>query len=244
MAIASTTKRATNWAAELDGYLLAGIGAMLLRQARIGQLPLYVHPRYSPLIVTTGVVMLLLGGFRLFQRTQAPEELQRRLPIYGLLLAPLLLGVLIPAKPAGSALIDAQQLNTVGRTYGREAAPISDDTARWNLLDWMYARYTLAPEQTDGKPVDVVGFVYRAPGQSGEHFSVVRYTLACCVADRRGVSLPVQSAGADGLRNDQWVRVTGNIVAQPGEGMAELTVVDAQVIPVEQPKEPYLYSYQ
>lgn len=231
----------TNWAAGIEGCLLVGIGAMLLRKTWDQQLTLYIHPRYTPLILATGVIMLLIGGVRLWQTSDEPQPLRGRIGMYGLLLAPLLLGVLIPAKPAGSALVDPQQLKSSGQGYRTQNALITDDSSTWTLFEWMFARYTLTPEQVADRPVDVVGFVYHAPGQAADEFYVVRYTLACCIADRSSVSLPVKSAEAAALTNDRWVRVTGTIATRPGEGPQELYVVNAKIEPVAQPKDPYLY---
>ncbi len=239
------TASTTNWAAAIEGCLLVGIGTMLLRKRWDGDLPLYIHPRYTVLIMVTGLVMLVIGAFRLWQIGSSPTATQaavhNRLGMYGLLAMPLLLGVLIPAKPAGSALVDPKQLNTARRGYTTPSALAGDDSRNWTLFEWMFARYTLKPEEVQGKPVDVIGFVYHAPEQPADQFYVVRYTLACCVADRSGVSLPVTFANAGSLVNDQWVQVTGVIESKPGNGAQDLVVANAQVTPVEQPAEPYLY---
>ena len=241
MPVNHSTRSTTNWAAGIEGCLLVGIGAMLLRKTWDDQLALYIHPRYTPLILATGVLLLLIGGVRLWQTSDQPQGLRGRIGMYGLLLAPLLLGVLIPAKPAGSALVDPALLQDSGSGYRTQNVLAGDDTSEWTLFEWMWARYTLKPEQIAGKPVDVIGFVYRDPNQAADQFHVVRYTLACCIADRSSVSLPVQLAGAASLPNDQWVHVTGTIQAEAANGPLELLVTDARVEPVSQPKEPYLY---
>ncbi|HEY0736903.1 MAG TPA: TIGR03943 family protein [Herpetosiphonaceae bacterium] len=232
-----------NWTALIDGCLLAGIGAMLLRKTLDDQLPLYIHPRYTSLVLATAVLLIVIGLFRLWQAGEQPQPLRGRLNMYGLLLAPLLLGVLIPAKPAGSALVDLQQMNNVGRGYRGVTTFVGDDSSRWTLLDWLFARYTLTTEEATGKPVDVVGFVYRDPERpaTADEFYVVRYTLACCVADRTSVSLPVQWDQAAALPNDQWVRVIGTLDVRSSDGPPEWIVTEARVEPVAQPSEPYLY---
>jgi putative membrane protein len=243
MATIRAQSLSTNWAALIEGCILAGLGAMLLRKTWDGQLPLYIHPRYSSLVLASSLLILLLGAFRLWQTGERAEALRGRIGVYALLLAPLLLGVLIPAKPAGSSLIDPRQLNNVGRGYAANGIT-EEDSAQWTLMDWLFARYTLQPEEIKGKPVDVIGFVYRDPENPqppSDEFHVVRYTLACCVADRSSVSLPVKWDAATALPNDQWVRVTGKIDLRPGDGPPELIVTEARVEPVQQPSEPYLY---
>src|SRR5690242_19563144 len=105
MAPTNASQAETNWAAGIEGCLLVGIGAMLLRKFWDGQLPLYIHPRYTVLVLATALALLLIGGFRLWQTGAARQSLGGRIGVYGLLLTPLLLGVLIPARPAGSALL-------------------------------------------------------------------------------------------------------------------------------------------
>jgi uncharacterized repeat protein (TIGR03943 family) len=132
-------------------------------------------------------------------------------------------------------------MNTFGRGYRTASVLAAGDSTTWTLLDWMFARYTLTPEEARGKPVDLVGFVYRAPDQPASEFYVARYVLSCCVADRSGVSLLVRWAGAAALHDDQWVRVTGSIELRPGADQPEFVIANAQVAQVEPPKEPYLY---
>ncbi len=236
---------ATNWRAAIEGCLLVGLGAMLLRKTWDGELALYIHPRYIGLILVTAIALLVIGAFRLWlvgsDAAVNGGQARRGNAVYALLLAPLLLGVLIPAKPAGSALVDPAQLNVARRGYTPRSALADADSAKWTLFEWMFARYTLKPEEAQGKPVDVIGFVYHGPEQAADEFYVVRYTLACCVADRSGVSLPVKFANANTLPDDTWVQVTGTIESRPGNGAQELVVINSQVTPVAQPAEPYLY---
>ena len=236
----TATPRRTNWASELDGYLLGGIGAMLLRKALSDELVLYIHPRYTPLVVVTAIILLVLAVVKIWSANMAHTSIRGRASAYALLLMPITLGVLFPSMPVGSSLVDAQQISAAGPVYGSNQTSTAD-TAQWDLLDWMYARYSSKVAVTDGKPVDVVGFVFREPGQADDVFTVVRYSMSCCVADRRGVFLPVRWEGAYTLQNDQWVNVRGTIVTQPNNGVTDFTVVQAEVQPVEQPAEPYLY---
>lgn len=241
MAAIETKGTATNWAALIEGCLVVGSGVMLLRKLREGHLPLYIHPRYTPLVAATAVVLLLIGVARLWQTGTRPEALRPRVGMYGLLLLPVLLGVLLPAKPAGSALIDPQQLNNVGQGYRGRNKLAGDDSRKWTLLDWTFARFILSTDEARGKPVDVIGFVYHAPNAPADEFYVVRYALACCVADRTGASLRVRYPNATTLSNDQWVRVTGTVDLQPSNGPPEFVVINPQVAPTAQPDEPYLY---
>lgn len=227
----------------IEGCLLVGIAAMLLRKAWDGQLQWYIHPRYTALIVVTAIVLFVIGEVRLWQTSARTDSVGRKLGAYGLLLTPFLLGIVIPAQPVGSALVDPQQFTSARRGYQTTTVAADNDTTQWSVIDWNVARMTLSAAEAQGKPVDVVGFVYRDDTQPADQFYVVRYTLSCCVADRSPAGLPVTWAGAATLTNDTWVRVQGTITAQDGADGSPPTfsVLDAAVEPVEQPKDPYVY---
>ncbi|GAC1354364.1 MAG: TIGR03943 family protein [Herpetosiphon sp.] len=237
-----TERQGTNWSAAIEGWILVGIATMLLRKLYDRQLTLYTHPRYLPLIGVTAVLVLVIGVARLWLISATWQSAGGRVSLYGLLLLPLLLGTLVPAKPAGSALIDPRQLNNLqGRPY-RGSSPLSEaDSTRWTLLDWMFARYTLKPEEATGRPADLVGFVYHVPHAAASEFNVVRYAVVCCVADRSGASLPVHWEHGAELGNDQWVRVQGTIALRNGDGLPEYVIEAATVTVVDQPAQPYLY---
>lgn len=244
-ALAPTTKSsAGNRTTLIEGCLLVGIAAMLLRKAWDGQLPLYIHPRYTALIVVTACVLFVIGEVRLWQTSRSTENAKSKLGAYGLLLTPFVLGIVIPAQPAGSALVDPQQFTTAGQGYQTQQVDAASDSTQWSVIDWNFARITLSAAEAQGKPVDVIGFVYRDATLPADQFYVVRYSLACCVADRNPAALPIIWAGADTLTNDTWVHVTGKIAAQDGidSSPPTFTVVDAQVEQVEQPNDPYLYQ--
>ena len=230
----------TNWKAGIEGCILIGIGTMLLRKTVDGQLPLYIHPRYQWLVLACALAVLLIGAARLLQVGANAERLHGNIGMYGLLLAPLLLGVLIPARPAGSALVDLRQSGG-GRGYRGTNLLAKADSSQWNLFDWMVARATLEPADVQGKPADVIGFVYRDSSTPSGEFYVVRYVLACCIADRTGASLAVEDPDGTAPPTDSWVRVVGTAAPRQQAGQAEIILEGAQVTQVEQPKEPYLY---
>jgi hypothetical protein len=64
---------------------------------------LYVHPRYTVFVTIAAVVLLVIGEMRLLQQGRGERSARRKLGVYGLLLLPLLLGMLVPAKPADTA---------------------------------------------------------------------------------------------------------------------------------------------
>jgi len=97
------TEQPASNASLVEGCLLVGIAAMVLRKALDGQLQLYVHPRYTVFVTIAAVVLLVIGEMRLLQQGRGERSARRKLGVYGLLLLPLLLGMLVPAKPADTA---------------------------------------------------------------------------------------------------------------------------------------------
>ncbi len=97
------TERPAGNATLVEGCLLVGIAAMVLRKAVDGQLQLYVHPRYTVFVTIAAIVLLVIGEIRLLQRSRSDRSARRKIGVYGLLLLPLVLGMLVPARPADTA---------------------------------------------------------------------------------------------------------------------------------------------
>jgi uncharacterized membrane protein YcgQ (UPF0703/DUF1980 family) len=61
--------------------------------------------------------------------------------------------------------------------------------------------------------------------------------VACCLADAISAQVPVVGASA-GLKQDQWVRVTGDLrLTEDGALVSAVKVVE-----IEQPENPYLWA--
>lgn len=97
------TERPVGNASLVEGCLLVGIAAMVLRKVVDGELHLYVHPRYTVFVTIAAIVLLVIGELRLLQRSRGERSARRTVGVYGLLLLPLVLGMLVPAKPADTA---------------------------------------------------------------------------------------------------------------------------------------------
>lgn len=157
---------------------------------------------------------------------------------------PLILGVLVPAKP-----LDATAVSTRGvSTQLTSAADVSDTVlftvaSERNVLDWVRAMSANPdPAALNGEEADVVGFVYRDIRFGENQFMVARFTISCCVADATAIGVVVASGEASGLEQDSWVRVQGTFHegALDGEPMAVLVAED--ITPVQPPEQPYLFQ--
>src|SRR5215216_743268 len=99
----SPPERVINPPALIETFLLGSAAAVLLTKVLRGVLIFYIHPRYTPLIIVCGALLLLIAAIRattIF--SYAPESLNGRRGHYLLLTIPLLLGTLVPAHPLGA----------------------------------------------------------------------------------------------------------------------------------------------
>jgi putative membrane protein len=235
---AQAAARPLHWSALIEAILLGSAAAMLLAKQWSGTLMYYIHPRYAPLTAACAVALLLIAAARLRAFIRAPAESPYRPGWRHLVLAiPLLLGTLIPARPLGAealsgALFDARN--------APEPAALDDDTSQWNLLQWAVA-LSVRGQELDGRPADVVGFVYHDPQRPLDGFFVVRYVVLCCTADSNGAGMAVKWPGGATLPAGGWVRVRGVLGSTTLDDQDEPALEATAVEPVPQPVNPYIY---
>ncbi len=230
--------RRPNMAALIETLLLGGLGVMLLLKADRGVLVYYIHPRYAPLVIAGALVLLLLAAVRARAIATTGEPIRGRWPGYLLLLLPLLIGLFVPARPLGADALPADTTVTSGA--GQGGIPLDGDTADWTLLQWGTA-LAVGGRDIQGAPVDVIGFVYQHPQRAFPGFTVARYAIVCCIADVKGIGVPVAwPAGVD-LPMNSWVRVRGTFGRTTIGGQETPAILATTVESVAQPAEPYLY---
>lgn len=232
--------RSTNWPAVIEAAVLAAAAAMLLLKARQGVLVYYIHPRYTGLVVVTGVALLLMAAVRLATAIHRPAESARgRSAGYVLVALPLLLGLVLPARPLAASALAGKTVDAAASVRAR--APVDSPTQQWNLLQWATA-INVRGTEVQGEAVDVIGFVYHDPQRQFDGFVVVRHVIICCAADGSGVGLPVVWQGGGTLPVDTWVRVRGTLGVATIGGRTEPAFLATTVEPVPGPANPYLYA--
>jgi putative membrane protein len=167
-------------------------------------------------------------------------------PILAIIALPLLVGLLVPAKPLGASAIGTSGVSTSysavqgsGSTTQLTVAP----TER-NVLDWVRAfNNTSNVEEFNGQPADLVGFVYRDIrfDKDTAKFMVARFTISCCVADASAIGVIVQTDNAGKLPQDSWVHVTGKFQVQDFDSQHTPILIADTVEATTQPEHPYLY---
>jgi uncharacterized repeat protein (TIGR03943 family) len=165
-------------------------------------------------------------------------------PILGVVAIPLILGLVIPAKPLGAAALSTNGLSTsysgTGNSSSTELTIAPQDR---NVLDWIRAfNGTDNLKQFEGQQADIVGFVYRDTRlDSKTQMMVARFAISCCVADASAIGLIVQTPNANSFAQDGWVRVTGQFQIQDFAGQKTPVLVAAKIENTDQPAHPYLY---
>ncbi len=250
----------SRWFPLLQAALIGATGVMLLVKVFGDTLPFYVHVRYTPLIMGTGIVLLLLAVAQVWfilRQTGGGEHGHAhehganswRSPAVLALLLPILLGLLVPSRALGTSAIDSRGfgssgsgMRTVQSVAGSEAALGIPDPSQWSMLDWVNALlYEPDNPRLQGQPIELEGFVWRRAELAEDQFIVSRFVVSCCTADGLAIGMPVVWQDASELPNDSWVRVSGTVGLSDVNGHEEAVVLANEVSPIEQPAEPYLY---
>jgi uncharacterized repeat protein (TIGR03943 family) len=247
----------------LQSLLLAGLGLFLLQKIWTGSLYWYINQRFLWLVLLAAITLLALAraivpgkGTGAAPSSDAPghdhsaghdHPHEHTKPSgWGLvfLAVPLVLGLLVPARPLGTTAIENRGINTGAplRLGGGAPSQLELAPADRNVLDWVRAfNYAKDPQTYAGEAADVIGFVYHAPGQAEDEFLVSRFAVTCCSADGTAVGLLVRWPGAAGLESNAWVRVRGLVEVGTFAGRTIPLIIADSLEGVEAPAQPYLY---
>jgi uncharacterized repeat protein (TIGR03943 family) len=160
------------------------------------------------------------------------------------MLIPLLIGVLIPAKPLDSSAVSAKGITTSSALISSQSSSqlFETESEQRNVLDWIqifYFEKDLNP--FIGQPASVVGFVYRDSSLPQGQFLVSRFIISCCAADGYAVGMIAESSGSDSLKDDTWVKVSGPVDVVSYNGHPSPLIHAETIERVSQPEQPYLY---
>jgi uncharacterized repeat protein (TIGR03943 family) len=161
-----------------------------------------------------------------------------------LLAIPVVLGIVVPARPLGSFSMDQQTTTSATSPVWQSDAGFSFDSsnATWDLHQ--LARVAASDPSLrnfDGQRTSLLGFVYRRPTTRPDQFMVSRFVVRCCTADAVATSFPVHFSGSADLQRDTWVQVDGQIHLD-GSATAPVPLIEADSVKVvPQPSQPYLY---
>lgn len=239
-----------------QALILAAIGLFLLQKIWSGTLFWYINQRYLILIFATGLGFLALAQAVLAARPKPhsheasePHEHhadhEHSYSRWGLAIIalPVLLGVLVPARPLGTAAISNKGLNTnAPLTVTGAATSLEIASVDRTILDWIRAyNYANDVSQFDGQQANVVGFVYHDTRLAKDEFLVGRFALNCCVADATAIGMVVKTDKAATFADNSWVRVAGAVKATEVDGKKIPLITVEEIEAVGEPEQPYLY---
>lgn len=247
----------------LQALLALALGFFILNVISSGKLYWYINARFAWLTVLGMLILFALGANMLDNlrrtRAQAVDEAPGHLHSPGhdhtehtkpsawpllLLALPLLIGLLIPARPLGSDAAASRGVAVSGALASGDISPLLLQTGpdQRTVLDWIRifnAQTDL--EQYEGETANVIGFVYRDPRLGPNQFLASRFAVTCCVADAFALGMLVEWPESAALGVDEWVQVKGplRIVEQDGR---KIPMIEAESVrQVDIPAQPYLF---
>jgi uncharacterized repeat protein (TIGR03943 family) len=243
------------WYRAFQAILLLALFFFLGSKALGNQLSWYINPRF---ITLTQVGILFLGVliYRLVRELQRAGQSHQHdehdqddhpSPVNLLIMMiPLLVGILIPARPLGSATVSAKGFTMSSPIFSSKSessrlviAPEERTIVGWVTLFY----YEKNLDQYMGEQASVIGFVYFDEALPNGQFFVSRIVLSCCAADGYAVAMIVDWPNAASLKQDTWVRVTGPVekafLADDPQAIPLIRAETVEIVP--QPDEPYLY---
>lgn len=247
-----------------QALILALLGFFLLERVWSGKILLYINQRFVILVVLAGIGLIALaqamfvdrrkggigedtGGIEPDDPRRETHELHSPSSNANLiwLLIPLAFGLLIPARALGTSTLanrgiqmtaPFQVQNSVG-TVALEM-PAGNRT----VLDWIRAFHSAGdPLTLVNESADVTGFIYHDPRLKADQFLLGRYAVTCCIADATAIGITINWANSAALENNSWVRVQGEIQVGQLEGQKVPVIQADQVIPIQEPDQPYLF---
>lgn len=241
----------------IQALLLLGLFLFLMSKVINNQLLWYINLRFVTLTYI-GIIFLAILAQRLFSEVRLSRQRQgvgehdhdrdhdhAPSPMnLWIMLIPLLIGILIPAKPLDSSAVSAKGLTTSSALISTDSSSrlLETESEQRNILDWVKLFYFEADlNPFIGQQASVVGFVYHSEDLPQGQFLVSRFILSCCAADGYAVGMIVESSEAESFEQDTWVKVTGPVdVVSFNERSSPLIRAETiEVVP--QPEQPYLY---
>jgi putative membrane protein len=230
--------------------LLLLLALFVYRQLSSGAIHYYINRRFVWLIwLALWVLGILIAGDRIVRRLHVesgPEHDHG--PTWraaGLLLVPLVLGLLVPPQPLGTAALAHRDLNLalqVALVAPSDAIHYATEQRDFDLLDWLLLFQQEGEAAISGQAAELTGFVYRRSNLAPDTWLLNRYVISCCAADAIPVGIAVRAPGSVAPSNDQWVRVVGRFSVEVQDGQLSPILLADAVTPVDQPEHPYLYG--
>ena len=238
-----------------QAFILLAIASFLEVKLITGKLDLYINIRFAPLTVFA-IIALVLMSYSLMRYSKEESEHEEdedhhhehshSISVYGLLflLIPVLIGILIPARPLDAAAATTRGVNVSAPIVSSAAQAQSFESVadQRNVLDWIRI-FNSGTDVTPyiGQTADVIGFVFRDGRLTENQFLVSRFVITCCAADGLAIGMVVNWDQTSTLTENTWVRVKGAVEPYQLEGQPVPLIQADSVEVVQEPEQPYLF---
>lgn len=239
-----------------QGLLLFGLFIFFMFKAINGQLTWYINSRFVPLTII-GMIFLGILAQTVFTEIRRSRQHEMEHPEHHhehdhapssinlwVMLVPLLIGVLIPARPLDSSAFSTKGFNTSAPLVSSEssASIFETESQERNILQWLKL-FNYQDDITEfvGQEASVVGFVYFDEKLESDQFFISRFVVSCCAADGFAIAMPVRWEKSAELQQDAWVVVKGTIEAFEIEGVRTPMIVATSIEATDIPSQPYLF---
>jgi putative membrane protein len=239
LSVKNLNSKSKNFYSWLDLLAIFTWSALLIKYSIGGQLQLLIHPSYFWLVSLTGVILLCVSIFKVYEilkfkdRTaesrnaigyangqNSLEHINLFPPGWssGLLIATAILGFLISPN-----VLNSQTALQRGMTESLPLTRSQPQSFRTNtnpedrsLLDWIRTINAYPePDAYIGQTAKVTGFVIHSPNLPDNYLLIGRFVITCCAIDAYPVGIPVKIIDSrDAYPQDTWLEVEGKMIAE------------------------------
>ena len=239
-----------------QGLLLFGLCLFFAFKAVAGQLTWYINVRFVPLTIF-GMIFLAILSNTVFNEIRRSRKHEMEHPDHRhehehapstvnlwVMLIPLAIGLLIPARPLDSSAFSTKGFNTSAPLVSSDSSALIFETESQerNILQWLKL-FSYQDDITEfvGQEASVVGFVYFDENLEADQFFVSRFVVSCCAADGFAIAMPVRWDKSPELKQDTWIVVRGVIEAIDLDGRRAPMIAAESVETTDVPAQPYLF---
>ncbi|MGH2730454.1 MAG: TIGR03943 family putative permease subunit [Actinomycetota bacterium] len=202
-----------------------------------GRSALFVGPRTAWVVPAGAVILTVAAVGRLVSARVDHIDAVRRTEVSTaiLLLLPVAVTLALPPTALGSFAATRRSSFAGGELAPSVKEILNGDLTFQTVGGARSPEARAALRERTGEPLTLEGFVTHLDDAPADGFTLSRFVITCCVADALAVHVPVE--GDDSmLEDDDWVRVSGTLMAHHGPVVLH---ADA-VVPIERPDHPYL----
>jgi uncharacterized repeat protein (TIGR03943 family) len=222
---------------ESMALVLLGFGLLFLHFS--DRLKFFILPFYDPFVVTSGLVLILLGVLSWKSRHNGKVP---KFSIVGVLFLSLIM-FFVPPRPLSERSAQARGSSSETAILKVEIPRFGVSPENRSIIDWTQMfNFDPDPHAYLGQAVKVDGFIQRSVDLPEDYFLITRFTLSCCIADARPVSLIVHANGVDPYMEGTWWELKGkmNVLELDGEERSVVELTEAS--PISTPDDPYTYQ--